>query len=41
MAIDIARWQFSMADYISMYDAGILREDDRFELVDGSAGTFG
>jgi hypothetical protein len=41
MAIDIARWQFSMADYTSMHEAGILREDDWVELVDGSVGTFG
>lgn len=35
MAITIARWQFTVADYTRMRETGILREDDRVELLDG------
>ncbi len=35
MAIDIARWQFTIADYARMREVGILTEDDRVELIDG------
>ena len=35
MTIEIARWQFTIADYARMREAGILNEDDRVELLDG------
>jgi Uma2 family endonuclease len=35
MAASIARWQFSVTDYVSMREVGILREDDNVELIDG------
>ncbi len=35
MAVDIARWQFTVTDYARMREAGILSEDDRVELLDG------
>jgi Uma2 family endonuclease len=35
MTVDIARWQFTVADYSRMREAGILSEDDRVELLDG------
>jgi Uma2 family endonuclease len=35
MALDIARWQFTIADYARMREVGILTEDDRVELLDG------
>lgn len=35
MAVEIARWQFTVADYARMREAGILSEDDRVELLDG------
>jgi Uma2 family endonuclease len=35
MAIDVARWQFTIADYARMREVGILNEDDRVELLDG------
>src|SRR5215216_6351059 len=35
MAIQIARWQFTVTDYARMRETGILSEDDRVELIDG------
>jgi Uma2 family endonuclease len=35
MAIQILRWQFTVADFARMVEAGILAEDDRVELIDG------
>lgn len=35
MAVEIARWQFTVADYARMRETGILSEDDRVELIDG------
>lgn len=35
MAVEIGRWQFTVADYAHMREAGILNEDDRVELLDG------
>jgi Uma2 family endonuclease len=35
MALQIARWQFTVADYHRMRETGILAEDDRVELIDG------
>jgi Uma2 family endonuclease len=35
MTIQIARRQFSVADYARMREIGILAEDDRVELIDG------
>ncbi len=35
MTIAVARRQFSVADYHQMVKAGILREDDRVELIAG------
>ncbi|NWG21267.1 MAG: Uma2 family endonuclease [Chloroflexi bacterium] len=35
MAMQIARWQFTVDDYHRMQAAGILTEDDRVELIDG------
>jgi Uma2 family endonuclease len=35
MTVDIVRWQFTVADYTRMREAGILSEDDRVELLDG------
>src|SRR5262249_37658064 len=35
MTIQIARRQFSVADYARMRETGILAEDDRVELLDG------
>ena len=35
MAVQIARWQFTIADYARMRETGILAEDDRVELIDG------
>ncbi len=39
MAIDVARWQFTVADYTRMREVGILHEDDRVELLDGEVRT--
>ncbi len=35
MALQIARWQFTVNDYHRMRETGILTEDDRVELIDG------
>src|SRR6266446_6934126 len=35
MAVEILRWQFTVADFARMVEAGILAEDDRVELIDG------
>jgi Uma2 family endonuclease len=35
MAVEIARRHFSVHDYYRMAEAGILREDDRVELIEG------
>jgi hypothetical protein len=35
MAIQILHWQFTVADFARMVEAGILAEDDRVELIDG------
>jgi Uma2 family endonuclease len=35
MAVQILRWQFTVADFARMVEAGILAEDDRVELIDG------
>ena len=34
MAVEILRWQFTVADFARMVEAGILAEDDRVELID-------
>ena len=35
MAVQILRWQFTVADFARMVETGILAEDDRVELIDG------
>jgi len=35
MAVQIARWQFTVDDYHRMHATGILAEDDHVELMDG------
>ena len=35
MTVQIFRWQFTVADFTRMVEAGILAEDDRVELIDG------
>lgn len=35
MATDVVRRRFDVSDYYRMADAGILRENDRVELIDG------
>ncbi len=35
MAVQILRWQCTVADFARMVEAGILAEDDRVELIDG------
>lgn len=35
MAVEILRWQFTVADFARMVETGILAEDDRVELIDG------
>ena len=35
MTVQIRRWQFTVADFARMVEAGILAEDDRVELIDG------
>ena len=35
MAVETQRWQFTVADFMRMGEAGILSEDDRVELIDG------
>jgi Uma2 family endonuclease len=35
MTVQILRWQFTVADFARMLEAGILTEDDRVELIDG------
>src|SRR2546425_467815 len=39
MAVQILRWQFTVADFARMVEAGILAEDDRVELIDGEGRT--
>ena len=35
MAVEIVRWQLTVADFARMAEAGIFTEDDRVELIDG------
>jgi Uma2 family endonuclease len=35
MVVQILRWQFTVADFARMAEAGIFAEDDRVELIDG------
>jgi len=35
MTVQILRWQFTVADFARMIEAGIFAEDDRVELIDG------
>lgn len=35
MVVQILRWQFTVADFARMVEAGIFAEDDRVELIDG------
>lgn len=35
MVIEVLRWQFTVADFARMGEAGIFTEDDRVELIDG------
>ena len=35
MALEVARRRFTVAEYHRMGEAGILREDDHVELIDG------
>ena len=35
MVVEIRRWQFTVADFARMGEAGIFAEDDRVELIDG------
>jgi Putative restriction endonuclease len=35
MALEIVRRQFTVTDYARMRETGILREDDRVELIAG------
>ena len=35
MAVQLTRWRFTVDDYYAMAAAGILREGDRVELIDG------
>ena len=35
MAMETRPWQFTVADFMRMGEAGILSEDDRVELIDG------
>jgi Uma2 family endonuclease len=35
MVVQVLRWQFTVADFARMVEAGILAEDDRVELMDG------
>jgi hypothetical protein len=35
MALQIRRWQYTVADFARMVEAGIFAEDDRVELIDG------
>src|SRR5712691_10205844 len=35
MTVQILRWQFTVADFARMTEAGIFAEDDRVELIDG------
>ena len=41
MAVQILRWQFTVADFARMVEAGILAEDDRVELIDGEVRAMG
>src|SRR5215813_14509495 len=35
MTVQTVRWQFTVADFARMIEAGIFAEDDRVELIDG------
>lgn len=35
MAVELTRRRFTADEYLAMVEAGILREDDRVELIDG------
>lgn len=35
MAVQILRWQFTVADFARMLEVGFFTEDDRVELIDG------
>ena len=35
MAVEVSRRRFTADEYLAMGDAGILRDDDRVELIDG------
>src|SRR5215831_8399214 len=35
MAVQILRWQFTVADFARMVEVSIFAEDDRVELIDG------
>ena len=35
MTVQVLRWQFTVADFARMIEAGIFAEDDRVELIDG------
>ncbi|MEX0866063.1 MAG: Uma2 family endonuclease [Pirellulales bacterium] len=35
MVVQVPRWQFTVADFARMAEAGIFGQDDRVELIDG------
>ncbi|HEY9233249.1 MAG TPA: Uma2 family endonuclease [Blastocatellia bacterium] len=35
MPVPVKHWAFTVEDYMRMFEAGILTEDDRVELIDG------
>lgn len=35
MTVQVLHWQFTVADFVRMTEAGIFAEDDRVELIDG------
>jgi Uma2 family endonuclease len=41
MAVQMHRWQFTVADFTRMAEAGIFAEDDRVELIDGAVCVMG